>query len=270
MLASAVGSEADCVIFDLEDAVAAENIPAARDNLVEALPDIETAGTEISVRINGTETDYWLEDIRTAAMAGVDTIHVPEVDHPWQIRTIVETADQLFETPPEIVLLIESPEGLLRGTEIAAECRNQPAVTGITFGMSDYAISVGGSQTSSQIREFLNHQILAIAGAGNLEPISSVYPDARDVEGAREIAVAANDLGFIGQTVIHPAQVGPINEVFTPDAETVERARELLCGFERADGASVEVDGVFMDEAHVTRYENVIRRYERIEGVDSA
>jgi citrate lyase subunit beta/citryl-CoA lyase len=270
MMAPAVASDADCVIFDLEDAVAEENIPAARDNLVENLPDIDTEETEISVRINGTKTDYWLEDVRTASSVGVDTLHVPEVEHPWQIRLIVETAAQSFETPPELILLIESPNGLLRGNDIATECRNQPTVTGIAFGMSDYAISIGGSQTSSQIREFLNHQILAIAAAGNLNPISSVYPDARDIDGLREIAEAAAELGFIGQTVIHPDQVAPINEIFTPEPEAVDRARKLLRGFERAEGASVEVDGVFMDEAHVARYENVVRRFEYIEGEDAS
>lgn len=263
---------ADAVIYDLEDAVAPEDKSDARGNLRTVVPDLreDEAGAveaiELCVRINGLETDHWLADLRAAADARVDTVHVPMVERAWHLRTVVEAATQLFAESPEFFALLETPRGIEHGREIAEAADGMAAVTGLSYGMSDYSVTIGASQKSDRVRTYLDQRILSFANVGTMDPVSPVYPDAGDTETVGEIARRAAELGFVGQTVIHPDQVEVVNETFTPSAEAAERAKRLVDAFEAADVGRTVAEGVFMDEAQVTRYRSVVERYEEITG----
>jgi len=266
LMEKTAATEADAVIFDLEDAVREERKPTARETLREVLADVDFGEKELCVRVNGLDTDHWHADVRAAVDAGVHTISLPKVERPWEVRAAVSVAGAIADDPPEFIVILESPRGVFAGPAIAQACAALPPVTGLTFGVGDYARATGGSPTSTEIRSFLNHRVVAFAAMGGLVPVSSVYPDVTDDAALRQVAETARELGFVGQSVIHPKQVAIANDVFTPAEEEVERARSLLRAFEETDRGAVVVDGVFLDEALADRYRAVVARYDAVHG----
>lgn len=266
MLERAADTAADALVFDLEDAVRPSDRPTAREHLATALETVDYGDTEVCVRINAIGTDDWLDDLTAAVAAGVDTISVPMVERPEQVEAVVEAAAQRADDRPEIILLLETPTGVFDGREIVRTARELPAVTGLSFGVGDYARAVGGTPTSDEIRRFLNHRVVGLAAIGGLQPISSVYPSAGDLDVVRSVAEAARDVGFVGQSVIHPDQVPAVNEVFTLSAEEAQRAVGLVERYEASDLGAVVVDGEFLDEPLVDRYRRQLRRYEAVHG----
>jgi len=260
---------ADAVVLDLQDAVAVDRKASAREVLVDVLPGLDVGRTERCVRIDPVGSDHWLADLRAALEAGADTVSLPLVEEPWQVRTAVAAAERIADDRdrpvPEFVVILETPAGVFGGRAIVTACRDLDPVTGLTFGVGDYARSTGGDPTAGRIRNFLEHRIVGYAALGGLQPISSVYPAVDDDERLRQIATDAAELGFVGQSVIHPDQVPVANEAFTPTAEEVDRAREVVAGFEAAGGGATTVDGVFVDDALARRYSQVIARAEALE-----
>lgn len=266
LVRKAVEGDADGVIVDLEDAVPEGNREVARDVVRNVLPTLDPGGAEVSVRINGLHTAHWIEDVEAAMAAGVDTLHLTMIDEAWQVRAVESVARTLTDGDlPEFVLILETPRSIFDARDLLDGCADSP-VTAVTFGMSDYARAVGASQTSARIREFLSHWVVGHAAMFGLDAISSVYPDPRDLDTFESVTREAYEAGFAGQTAIHPDQVTVANEVFTPGEAEVERARELVAGFEAEESGSVVVDGVFMDRAHHRRYRDVIARYEAVAG----
>lgn len=268
-LEKAPTTDADAVVYDLQDAVAEGRKATARENLVATVPDLDVGRTERCVRINPVGSDHWLADLRAALEADADTVSIPLVEEPWQVRTVVATARRLAEERdrpvPEFILILETPTGVFGGREITAACRTLDPVTALTFGIGDYARLTGGDPTADRVREFLAHRIVGYATLGGLQPISSVYPAVDDDERLRAIAREAAEIGFIGQSVIHPDQVATVNEAFTPTEAEVDRAREIVAGFEAAGESATTVDGVFVDDALARRYSQVIARAETLD-----
>lgn len=265
MMEKAAGVGADAVTFDLEDAVRVEDKPRARKNLRDILSRVDFSGTEIATRINGLQTEHWQTDLAAAVDAGVDTVTVPMVETPGDVETVGSALRRLADDPPEVILLLESPEGVFAGRRIAEIADRDAVVTGLSFGVGDYARAIGGTPTSERIRGFLNHRIVGFAAIGGLQPISSVFPDTTDDERLRDVAERAAELGFIGQSVIHPDQVPIVNEVFTPDPDAVAAAQAHIEAYEAADRGAFVHDGTFLDEALVERFRRLVERAEAIE-----
>lgn len=260
MMEKAASVGADAVTFDLEDAVRPADTDQARTNLVEVLSAVDFSGIEVATRINGLHTDHWREDLAAAVDAEVDTVTVPKVETSGDVETVLEELQRLTDTFPEVILLLESPMAVFGGREIAEAARRKSAVTGLSFGVVDYARATGGATTSERIRGFLEHQVVGLATIGGMQPISSVYPDIGQLDQLRAVASNAAELGFIGQSVIHPDQVPVVNEVFTPDPEAVQAARDHVAAFEATDRGAIVHDDVFLDEALVDRYRDLIER----------
>lgn len=282
MVEKAARTDADAVIYDLQDAVDADRKGVARDVLRELVPTLEYGSTEVCVRINPVGGDHWLADAMAAVDAGVDTVSLPLVEDPSQIRIAVETvgrlaaesdaagdgtvepADEEEDAVPECIVILESPSGVFNALEIAEACTTLDPVTGLTFGVSDYARTVGGTPTSRRLREFLNHRIVGTAAVGGLQPISSAYPKVGDADELARIADVADEVGFVGQSVIHPDQVPIVNDAFTPDPAEVEWARTLLRKFDASERGALTVDGVFVDDAIAERYRQVVERADAV------
>ncbi len=267
MMAKAADAGADAVTVDLEDAVRPEDKPQAREHLRVLRETADFGETELSTRINGLQTDYWEADLEAAVDAGVDTVTLPMVETAREVETAVARLRELTDSPPEVVLLLESPEGVFAGRAITEMAARLEEVTGLSFGVGDYARATGGEPTSERVREFLNHRVVGFAAIGGLQPISSVFPDVQDTDALRRVAERAAEVGFVGQSVIHPAQVAVVNEVFTPDPEVVAAARAHVAAYEASDRGAFVHEGVFLDEALVERYRRLLARADAI-GVD--
>ncbi|GGL66257.1 HpcH/HpaI aldolase/citrate lyase family protein [Halocalculus aciditolerans] len=266
MMRKAAESNADAIIFDLEDAIPTDAIPAARDNLAAVLDATDFGEREVCARINGLQTDDWEGDLRAATDAGVDTIILPMIERPEQLTAAVEGVREASDNVPEFIPTIETPRGLFNADEIAERGREFDRVTGLSYGFGDYTNAIGATGKPASMEAFVRQTVVSAAALGGLDPLATVYQDFNDTEGLREHAAAARELGYIGQKAIHPAQLETLNEMYTPTQDEVDRARRFVDAFDGADRDSIVVDGVFLDTAIVEQYRTVLRRHEEVAG----
>ncbi|RQG95455.1 HpcH/HpaI aldolase/citrate lyase family protein [Natrarchaeobius chitinivorans] len=215
----AADSNADGVILDLEHLVPASNKDSARSNLTDVINDTVPESKETVVRINGIDSEFWLADTGAAIDAGADTIRLPKVEQPWEIKTVVETATQLTDSIPEFLVQLETPRGVANGVDIARECGNYSAVTGISLGIGDYTNSIGVEDHTRELRAHLLNRIAEFAAIGDMEALGYVH---KDLENLRESAEMARDLGHVGQPVSCKVDsgefIGVLNDVYSgPD-----------------------------------------------------
>lgn len=262
MMRKALGLEAaDAVIFDLEDAIPTDALPAARTNLRAVLDAEEETATERCVRVNGLQTPHWEADVEAAVGAGVDTIVLPMVERTDQIDRAVEAADAADGDSPEFIVTVETPRGLFAAEELAAHGGDIDAVTGFSYGIGDYARAVGATGTPAQLHEYVRSVVVSAAAVGGLDPLGTVYQDFTDTEGLRETAAELREIGYIGQKAIHPGQLAVINDMYTPSAEEAEDAARFVDAFDANERDSIVVDGVFLDTAIVEQYRTVLNRH---------
>ncbi|GLX00958.1 CoA ester lyase [Microtetraspora sp. NBRC 16547] len=257
-LAKALGRGADALIVDLEDAVPPAGKDAAREAVAGWLRTADPGPVEIWVRVN--PGDLRAADVRAVAavpaLAGL-------------VLAKVETADELAETDAlltslgadtlPVVPLLESAAAVLRAPEIAAA----PRVARLQVGEADLRADTGITLGPDE-RELLwvrSQVVLASAAAGIDPPVAPVSTDFRDLDALRESTLALARLGYVGRACVHPAQIAVVNEVFTPAAEEVARARDLVDRFETS-GAGVLLDsaGRMVDEAIVRQARRILRR----------
>ncbi len=244
MLAKAAGLDADEVVVDLEDGVAVAEKEHARTSLATA-----SARGTLAVRINGVRTPWWRDDLAAAAHA--DVIVVPKVESADEVAAVAE----LLPTGVGLELQIETARGLVEVERIAAV---GPPLEALVFGPGDFAASVGVPVLTigAGASEYALARIAVAARAFGLQPVDGPYAVLGDTAGLLAGAKVALAHGYDGKWVIHPDQIGPVNEAFTPSPDEVERARAIL---EAADGAS-SVGGEMVDAATKRLAEGVLAR----------
>lgn len=262
LMEKAAATDADGVIYDLEDAVPEAKKGDARENLRAALSEIDFGSKPVATRINKLESRYWLADLRAAVDAGVDRIAIPKVESTADIATVVRTARQLTSDVPEFSVGLETPQGIFSGVELATYCRDIPEMTGLGFGVADYCRAIGTPEISHRVRDFFSHMIVGYAELGGMTAGAPPYFEIGDLEGLKAEAERARAVGFVGMSAIHPEQIDLINETFTPSEDEVEQARKLVRGFDESERDSIVIDGVFLDTAVVERYRDIVQRYE--------
>ncbi len=238
----AKASAADTLIFDLEDAVAPERKVEARETLREVLRDTDFERFERTVRINGLDTPYFLDDVLAMVEAGADGLVVPKTNSAEHIRFV----DQLVSLaegrtgrrPGDVGLipLFEQPEAIGNAFSIAAATSR---IAGIAFGHGDFSLSMGIQAAPSTAGVVLQArcQVVMAAKAAGVTPIDNVYLDIKDIDGLRLETRQGKEFGYEGKACIHPKQVEPVNAVYTPTLEEVEYARALVAAFEQAVAA---------------------------------
>ena len=262
MLRKAPDAGADVIVFDLEDAVAPDRKPEARTAVRDVLADSEfDPDCEVCVRVNptGIAAD---EDVR-GALAGepceaLDAVMLPKVESPEDAETLVSLLAER-DCSVSILALVETAAGILAAERIAAV----PEVDALVFGAEDLAADIGATRTAegTEVLHAREHVVLA-ASAADVDAIDTVYTDIEDTDGLGEETEFAVELGYDGKMAIHPAQVEPINEAFTPAPEKIEWAERVLAAKERADaeGRGVfRVDGEMIDAPLVAQAERTLK-----------
>lgn len=271
MMRKAATTQADALAFDLEDAVPADRLPDARENLQAVVPDLET-DAEIGVRVNAIESVAWPNDVAAAVKANVDAVLVPKVKSPADASSIVNALRAAIASTkcseerdmPAVRLAVETPTGLLSLPEIAARGRELQHVIGLSFGLADYCRALGAPEPTEAVRERLAFRVASVAAGNELYAFASAHLDVDDTERLRQIAENARTLGFEGMGAIHPDQLPVINEAFTPDPDRVARSRRLVAAYEDADRDAIRVEGAFLDDATVAWHRAQIERAEAI------
>ena len=287
---------ADIIFLDLEDAVALDEKEKARKNIVQALNDVDWRGKTLSLRINVLDTHYMYRDVVDVleqAPGKLDLIMIPKIGTAadvyaldmlvTQIETATGTTKRIgFE------LIIETALGMQNVHELSAASKR---IESLHFGVADYAAStrarttnIGGANADYVILtdkddagkrathwgdmwHYALARMVVAARANGIRPIDGPFGDFSDAEGYKAAGLRAAVLGCEGKWAIHPSQVALANEVFTPAAKEIERARRILAAMEQAkrDGrGAVALDGRLIDLASIRQAEALVKKAEEI------
>ncbi|HMF92481.1 MAG TPA: CoA ester lyase [Candidatus Angelobacter sp.] len=257
MMAKAAASQADEVIFDLEDGCAPSQKVAARKTLIEAFGTLDFGGKVRAFRANGIHTKFFYRDVIEvveAAGQNIDVLAIPKVHDAADVlfadRLLAQIEENLGWTIGRIRLeaLIESAKGVLHAEQIAAASLRLSA---LIFGVVDYASNIGARDPVREqfaLYHYPKAKMVAAARAAGIDAIDGVTLQLRDLEQCEHDARSAAQMGFDGKWAIHPDQVAVINRAFTPSPEELTRAKEILEAYEKSDIASAAGAFVYKDE----------------------
>jgi len=248
MMEKAAASEADEVFLDLEDACAPLEKPAARGKVVEALTTHDWAGKTRVVRINQVTSRFAFDDLRevvSGAGPSLDCIMVPKVRNAGDVAFVDRALLQLEQSLGlpvggiGIEAQIEDAMGLMNSDEIAFASERLET---LTYGPADFSASMQlPSLTVANTRNYpgdIFHYVLfrlaVSARAAGIQVIDGPYLLIRDIDGFREAAGRAAALGYDGKWVLHPGQIGPANEVFTPSQADFDKSARILDAYREA------------------------------------
>ena len=243
-----LASEADAVVLDLEDAVAPNRKEEARESVSEVLR--SRPSKPVFVRVNAPGSALAEEDIGAISGPHLSGLRLPKTESAEAVRGVAERLETLG-CEAGIQCLIESALGLELAPEIS---RSHERVVGISLGEADLTADLGVRDEAGLL--YARSRVVATARAAGLPgPVQSVYTNVRNTDGLRQSTEVGKNLGFVGRSAIHPAQIPAINEVFTPTEEEVAEAEGLLARLEesagKGTGAFVLEDGRFADKAVV-------------------
>jgi len=285
MFEKAMKSGADFIFLDLEDAVAPDDKLRARKNIIEAINDMDWKGhgVTVSVRINGLDTQYMVRDVVDLVEqcgAKLDTILIPKVGVYADVYMVEAMLNQLemqqgLKNKIGIEALIETALGMANVEDIA-RCGASGRLEALHFGVADYAASnrarttnIGGlnpDYPGDQWHAAISRMTVACRAFG-LRPIDGPFGDFKDPEGYKLAARRAAALGCEGKWAIHPSQVELANEIFTPPASEVEKAKRILVALQEAAAlgkGAAALDGRLIDAASEKMANNVVRAAEAI------
>jgi citrate lyase subunit beta/citryl-CoA lyase len=258
MLRKAPGAGADVVVFDLEDAVAPARKDEAREAVWDCFADPEfDPDAEVCVRVNDPETADDDLDVVLEAEGLPDSVMLPKADDADDVETLSRLLRERDRKLP-VIAIVESASGVLSAEAIAAHDRTDA----VAFGAEDLSADLGATRTAGgeEVLYAREHVVLAASAAG-VDAIDTVFTDVRDTEGMREAAAFARQLGYDGKMAIHPGQVDPINEAWTPAPDRVEWARKVLEAREEAeaeDRGVFRVDDEMIDAPLIAQAERVL------------
>ena len=259
---------ADCLIFDLEDAVAPEAKDAARSQVAATVRAGGYGKREIIVRTNAFDTPWFAADISAIASCGADAILLPKVESAKNINETIRLMNNAgAPSDMPIWIMTETPRGVLDLEQIIAD---QPRLTVIVMGTSDLAkelrVSPSGARTG--LLHSLGHCVLT-ARAHGIDIIDGVHLALDDTEGFQTACQQGRDLGFDGKSLIHPRQIATANESFGISAAEAANAREIVEAWKkaRASGAGITVvRGQLIEQLHVDDAERVLAIHSAIAG----
>lgn len=259
---------ADVVIFDLEDAVAPDAKELAREQVMAAVAGGGYGDRELVIRINGLDTPWGEEDLAKAVAAAPNAILIPKVS---TVSQLTEVGKRLSSAPEAIQVwaMIETPLAILNLREIAAAARDPSTrLSCFVLGTNDLAKETRADlvENRSAALYWLSATVTA-ARAYSIDVLDGVYNAFRDIEGFRRECLQGRQLGMDGKTLIHPDQIGPANEIFSPTAEEIEWARKILAAFSEPQNqgkGAINIDGRMVERLHAEMARRTVELAEAI------
>ncbi len=278
MLAKALALPADTLVLDLEDSVTPDNKESARRTVTEWLRTVNFGRQERMVRFNPLDTPWGVADLEATMEGRPDSYMVPKPrtrDDLLRVDSILTRMERRFGYPEGgvklLVLATETPQGLLNIRDFGA-C---PRVDALSWGAEDLSAAIGARRNRDERGELLevfryaHIMTLLAATAAGVQPLETVYVNLRDLDGFRRDCRESAWMGFTGRITIHPAQVEIVNEIYSPSAEEIAEARELLAAFEenqRAGRMTFSFRGEMVDAPHLNRARTILERAKLIAG----
>lgn len=259
--------ESDTIIIDLEDAVNVSEKDSAR-NLVKCfLENSKDKGIEIIIRINGLDTNYYLDDLNAIVSDKIDGImlpkaHVTDIKELGNILTELENKKSLTKKI-KIIPIVELAESLLEVETMVFLDR----VDGILLGAEDFSSDLEVVRTKEGEEIFYARSKIAVACcAAKIDAIDTPFTDTKDNEGLEKDCLKAIKLGMKAKSCIHPNQIETVNEKFAPDKKTIEWAHRILEAKVQADQKGLgafSVDGKMVDKPIIERAQKILKKAEK-------
>jgi citrate lyase subunit beta/citryl-CoA lyase len=257
-IAKALGSDADALIFDLEDSVAPARKAVARD-ILKALP-ARSGGPQWWVRINPLGSEQIKADLGLFASADFEGVVLPKAESGADVAQLAHRTGNL----PVHAIVTETPASLFG---MLSYRDPKSPLAAMSWGAEDLSAALGASSKYGADGELnFTYQLarsLCLAGAvaAGVQPVDGIFADFKDDKGLRAEAEAAAREGFTGKLAIHPDQVAIINAAFTPSAEEIQHAEAIVAAFEaHPDAGVLSVNGKMVDRPHLVQAKRVLER----------
>ncbi|AHB47407.1 (3S)-malyl-CoA thiolesterase [Hyphomicrobium nitrativorans NL23] len=255
---------ADALILDLEDSVAPDAKIEARAKVVEAVREGGYGRREVVIRPNALETAWGTADIMAAAAAAPDAILIPKVQHPGDIISAAKILKSV-NAPEKTKLwaMMETPQSILHAADIAAVGADpENRLVCLVMGTNDLLKESRARALHDRfaVVPWLAMTVVAARGYG-LDIIDGVYNDFRDEAGFRKECEHGRTLGMDGKTLIHPSQIAPCNEIFSPSEEEVNWSRTIIRAFEEPENrvkGVITVDGKMVERLHLVQAQRTV------------
>jgi citrate lyase beta subunit len=257
----------DCICMDLEDGTAVNKKAEAREVIAQAMRELDFGNSERCIRINSISSGFEYDDLAAALATGPDAIVVPKVELAEQVSWVsgeIESYELSNGLPLGGIRLLaglETAKGVLNLKEIVGADKRLEA---LIFGGEDFAASIGATRSSAGTELLYARQALVTACAAHeIQAIDIVYIDFHDIEGLRREAQQGADWGFVGKQIIHPNQVAPVQEAFTPSEEAIAYAQRVVETFEASQEegkGAYALDGKMIDMPLLKSAQNVMER----------
>jgi len=259
-LEKAKGLACDAIIFDTEDSVAPDAKAEAREKVAAAATSGAYGKRELTIRVNGLDTEWFEADVRSAAQAGPSGVVVPKINSAEDVRTV----ERLLEDAgaPEhtrIWAMLETPAAMVNAVEIATSSERLEV---LVMGTNDMAKELRAALVPGRqpLLWGLSKCVNAARFAGKTI-LDGVYNDIKDAEGFAAECRQGAELGFDGKTLIHPSQLDAANAAFAPSEEEVAHARRVIEAFEEGLAAGkgvIQLDGKMIENLHVANAQRAV------------
>ena len=256
MYPKALASGADMVCVELEDGRAPKDKEEARVKAMSLFSQPQlNDGVERIVRVNSVREQFGILDLQ--AVLGSDN------PPPFLMLPKVRTADEVIWVDTllnerghncRLHIIIETNEGLENCHEIA---KASSRIEALFFGGIDMAAELRCNNEWEPLL-YARSKVVHAAASNGLDVIDVPYLDLEDLDGMRDLAVKARNLGFTGKGSIHPKQISVLNEVFTPDKETIQKAKAILEAFYQADTGLVVMDGKLIEKPVIREMQRIV------------
>ena len=253
-MAKARDLKADAIILDLEDSVAPEAKPEARERIMQILKAGGFGGREMLIRVNGVHTPWGEADLEAAALAAPDGVLLPKVDGPG---TVMHAARILRKAPEKTRLwaMMETPHAMLNAASIASIAADPASrLEALVLGLNDLAKETRARLTPGRaaFAPWLA-TCVAAARAHGCDVIDGVFNDIKDLAGFAAECRQGLEFGFDGKTLIHPTQVDICNDIFAPTPPEIAQARAILAAFDLPENAGkgvLQIEGRMVELLH--------------------
>lgn len=266
-LEKAKGLACDGLILDLEDAVAPDAKPDAREAACAAAASGDYGHREVTIRVNGADTEWHDDDLRAACAAGPAGIVAPKVASAAAVHALTDALER-YDAPDHTALwaMVETPVAMLHAEEIAAASER---LTVLVMGTNDLVKELSAAHVPGRapLLTGLSLALLAARATGKAI-LDGVWNDVKDTDGFLAECRQGREMGFDGKTLIHPGQVEGANEVFAPSAEAVDDARGVLQAWEEGAGSGVVTyRGRMVENLHVESARRTLSIHEAIQAL---
>lgn len=257
----------DSICMDMEDGVAFNRKEDARHTIAGALRTLDFGSAEKLARINPVGSGLEAADLEVVLAAHPDGIVIPKVNNAAQVKWVCEKvsqAERRFDYTTGSISILAIIESALAIVNLAAISGADPRLQALIFGSEDLASDIGATRTREAWEIFYARSaVVTYAAAYQLEAIDMVYVDFRDLDGLQRESLEGARLGFSGKQIIHPNQVAPVQQAFTPTDEAIDHALRLMEAFQvyqQSGQGAFAMDGKMVDAPMIKAAENILAR----------